>query len=209
MIYAEHILVCVAMPLLIALAFSRDGARRLIASSLAGMGVCLLAAYISSFINALTGVGETQTKVFISPVVEEILKLLPLLAYLFLFEPDEGQLLLSAVGIGTGFAIFENCCYLVVPEMRSFAFVAVRGFAVGVMHVVSAASLAMGLTMARRFRALTLPGILGALSLSATFHGLYNLLVSHPGASAYVGYALPLAIAILLYAVFRKYGFVN
>ena len=209
MIYAEHILVCVAMPLLIALAFTHGSARRFATASLAGMGVCLLAAYISSFINALGGLGEAQTKIFISPVVEEILKLLPLLAYLFLFEPDEGQLILAAVGVGTGFAIFENCCYLVVPEMRSFAFVAVRGCAVGVMHVVSAASLAMGLALVRRFRALTLPGVLGALSLSTTFHGLYNLLVSHSGVPAYIGYALPLVIAALLYAGFRKGGYVS
>ena len=205
MIYAEHILICVAAPLMIALAFTKGASRRFTASVLAGMGVCLLAAYISSFINSLTGIGEAQTKVFISPAVEEIMKLVPLLFCLFLLGLDEKGLLLMAVGVGTGFAIFENCCYLAVPEMRSFAFVAVRGFAVGVMHVVSAVSLALGLALARRFRAVTLPGILGALSLSATFHGLYNLLVSHSGVPAAIGYALPLLTAGLLYAGFRRF----
>ena len=160
---------------------------------------------VSAFIHALIGIGEAQTKVFISPAVEEIMKLLPLVFCLFLLDLDDRGLLLMAVGVGTGFAIFENCCYLAVPEMRSFAFVAVRGFAVGVMHVVSAVSLALGLALARRFRAVTLPGILGALSLSATFHGLYNLLVSHPGAPSAIGYALPLLTAGLLYAGFRRF----
>ena len=205
MIYAEHILICVAAPLMIALAFTKGASRRFTASVLAGMGVCLLAAYISAFINALIGIGEAQTKVFISPAVEEIMKLVPLLFCLFLLGVDERGLLLMAVGVGTGFAIFENCCYLAVPEMRSFAFVAVRGFAVGVMHVVSAVSLALGLALARRFRAVTLPGILGALSLSATFHGLYNLLVSHSGVPAAIGYTLPLLTAGLLYAGFRRF----
>ena len=52
---------------------------------------------------------------------------------------------------------------------------------------------------------MTLPGILGALSLSATFHGLYNLLVSHSGVPAAIGYTLPLLTAGLLYAGFRRF----
>ena len=169
MIYAEHILICVAALLMIAMAFTKGASQRFTASVLAGMGVCLLAAYISSFINSLTGIGEAQTKVLISPAGEEIMKLLPLLFCLFLPGLDEKGLMLMALGMDTGFAIFENCCHLAVPEMRSFTFVAVRGFAVGMMHVVSAVSLALGLALVRRFKAMTLSRILGALSLSATF----------------------------------------
>lgn len=204
MIYAEHILICIAVPLLIALAFIRGNARRFAVSLLAGMGVCLLAAYISSYINSLTGFGETQTAVYISPVVEELMKFLPLLLYLAMLSPENGSLLLAAAGVGTGFAIFENCCFLASPQMSSFAFVAVRGFAVGVMHVVSALSLALGLALVRRFRALQLPGVLGALSLSMTFHGLYNLLVAHPGAPAIIGYILPMLTAVVLYPAWKR-----
>lgn len=204
MIYAEHILICIAVPLLIVMAFIGGDARRFAAALLAGMGVCLLAAYISSYINALTGFGKTRTAVYISPVVEELMKFLPLLLYLSMLSPEDKPLLLAAAGIGAGFAIFENCCYLASPEMSSFAFVAVRGFAVGVMHVVSALSLALGLSLVRRFRALQLPGVLGALSLSMTFHGLYNLLVAHPGAPAVIGYILPLLTAAALFPVYRR-----
>lgn len=204
MIYAEHILICIAVPLLIALVFIRSNAQRFAAALLAGMGVCLLAAYISSFINALTDFGEIPTAVYISPVVEELMKLLPLLLFLNILPPEDGPLLLAAAGIGTGFAIFENCCFLASPEMSSFAFVAVRGFAVGVMHVVSALALALGLVLVRRFRALQLPGVLGALSLSMTFHGLYNLLVAHPGAPAVVGYILPLLTTAVLYPFWKR-----
>lgn len=204
MIYAEHILICIAVPLLIALAFIRGNARRFATALLAGMSVCLLAAYISSFINALTGFGETPTAVYISPVVEELMKLMPLLLFLNVLPPEDGPLLLAAAGIGTGFAIFENCCFLASPQMSNFAFVAVRGFAVGVMHVVSALALALGLALVRRFRALQLPGVLGALSLSMTFHGLYNLLVAHPGAPAVIGYILPLLTAAMIYPAYHR-----
>jgi len=46
--------------------------------------------------------------------------------------------------------------------------------------------------------------IVGALALSTTFHGLYNLLVSAPGASSYIGYVLPLLTAGLLAIPYRR-----
>lgn len=204
MIYAEHVLICITVPLLIALVFIRGDANRFVAAVIAGICVCLLAAYISGFIDEISGFGGERTAVFISPAVEETMKLLPILLYLFLLSPDDNHLLLVAVGVGTGFAIFENCCYLAVPQMQSFAFVAIRGFAVGVMHVISAVALALGLALVRRFQSLTLPGIVGSLSLSTTFHGLYNLAVSHSGISAYIGYSMPLLTAMAAYYVYRK-----
>ena len=201
MIYAEHILVCVSVPLVIALAFTRGSARRFAGFALTGMVICLMSAYISGFADSGS---DINTSVYVSPILEEIMKLLPPLLYLYLMNPEDDDLMLAGVGVGTGFAIFENCCYLTVPEMERFAFVAIRGFSTGVMHVVSAVSLCLGLTLARRIRALTLPGIIGALSLSATFHGLYNLLVSHSGTASMIGYAMPVLTAAMLLPAYRK-----
>ena len=47
-------------------------------------------------------------------------------------------------------------------------------------------------------------GIVGALSMAMTFHGLYNLLVSEPGIPSYIGYVLPMLFALLLYLIDRK-----
>ena len=44
MIYAENILLCIAIPLAISLLFVRGEVRRYIAAFLLGMGVCLIAA---------------------------------------------------------------------------------------------------------------------------------------------------------------------
>ena len=67
------------------------------------------------------------------------------------------------------------------------------------------AALSVGIITARRLRAFSLPALAGAFSLPVIFHGLYNLLVSAPGISSYVGYALPLLAAGLLYLPYRKY----
>ena len=204
MIYAENILICIAVPLLISLAFIQGSARRFAAAFLGGMGVCLLAAYISGFINVTSSMGAEDTAIYISPVVEECMKLLPLLFFLFLFTPQDKTLLIVAVGICAGFATFENCCYILTSGAESLPYILIRGMAVGVMHIVSGVAVTLGLLLARRFKRLTLPGITGALALSMIFHALYNLLVSEPGIPAFIGYALPLLTAAALYFPYRR-----
>lgn len=205
MIYAENILLCVAVPLLLSMLFIRGQARRFVLAFVVGMLVCLLAAYVSGYLQFLIDWTEKDVRVFLSPVVEELMKLLPMLIVLLLLNPEDEGLLLMAVGLGAGFATFENSCSLLTGAVSSLPYVLVRGMAVGVMHIVSVAALSIGIITARRFRALSLPALTGAFSLSVNFHGLYNLLVSAPGASAYVGYALPLLAAGALYLPYRAF----
>ena len=204
MIYAENILLCIAVPLLLSIIFIKGDARLFSASFLIGMSVCLISAYISGFLDLVTGMGVNDTSVFLSPIVEEIMKLLPLVFIIVLIEPEDKTTLITAVGIGAGFATFENCCYILTFGVESFSYVLIRGMAVGIMHVVSLLMLAIGLILARHFDVMSLPAVMGALSLSVTFHGLYNLLVSSPGISSAVGYAMPIAAAAVLYLPFRK-----
>lgn len=204
MIYAENILICIAVPLLIATLFTRGNTQRFVISSLVGMGVCLLAAYISGFVCSVSGMGEEETAIFISPVIEEIMKLIPLLFYLMMFKPEDEQILIHATGIGTGFATFENCCYILTKGAASLPYIMIRGMAVGVMHIVSILALAFGIILARKYNALSFSSLAGALALSMTFHGLYNLLVSAPGVASLVGYALPLITAVFLFIIYRR-----
>ena len=207
MIYAENIMVCIAVPLLLSLLFVRGNVRRFTGSFLLGMGVCLLAAYISGFLSLVGGLSAEDTAVFISPVVEEMMKFLPLLFFLYLFQPEDDSFTMTALGIGAGFATFENCCYLLSSGAESLTFVLIRGMVVGVMHIVSILALSLGIVMARRYRALTFPGLVGALSLSSTFHALYNLLVSAPGVTTVIGYILPILTAGILYLPFQRLRF--
>ncbi|MBQ1384836.1 MAG: PrsW family intramembrane metalloprotease [Eubacterium sp.] len=204
MIYAENIFICIAVPLLISLLFAEGSARGFIASFLTGTAVCLLSAYISGFLQIVSGMSVSDTAVFLSPVVEEIMKFLPMLFVLFIFMPEDSGLFIAAIGIGAGFATFENCCYLLSSGAASLRYMLIRGLAVGVMHIISMLTLAFGLVLVRRVRLLSLPGIAGAFSLSVIFHGLYNLLVSEPGISSAIGYILPLATAALLYFPYRS-----
>ena len=204
MIYSENVWVCLAVPLLLTLFFLRDKARQFVLNFLLGMAACLLGAYVSGFVDAASGLGVEDTAIFISPVVEEAMKFLPLLFYFPMFDPDDAHLILAAVGVGAGFASFENICSMIVSGTESLGFLLIRGLAVGVMHIVSVFAMTMGLVIARRFQALRLSSTLGALSLSMLFHGVYNLLVSKSGVTSWIGYVLPLLTALMLFLALRR-----
>lgn len=204
MIYSENILLCIAIPLIVTLVFLRRSAQRFTVSFLLGMGACLISAYISGYVGLVTQASSTDTAVYFSPVIEETMKLLPIVFFLSLYDPDEGEMLPCAIALGAGFATFENCCYLLAVGSESLRFTLVRGFAVGVMHIVSMVAMSLGILLARRYHTPPLAGSVGALAMSTTFHALYNLLVSEPGMPSYIGFALPLLMTGLLFIPYRR-----
>ena len=204
MIYAENILICIVGPLIVALAFTKGKTKRFIGSFVVGMLACLFAAYIGGFWELKAALGREDTSIFISPVVEEIVKFIPMLLYVFMFEPNDEELILTCTGLGTGFATFENLCQLLAAGSESLPYILIRGFAVGIMHIVSVLIMTFAFIMLRRKSALSVAVIMGGLSLSTSVHSLYNLLVSAPGLSSYIGYVLPLTMAVILYFIRKR-----
>ena len=204
MIYSENIFVCMIVPIFVTLVFARGNARRLEFNFIIGMFACLLGAYISGFFNAVSGMGVEDTAIFVSPVVEEAMKFLPLFFYFYMFEPDDDSIFLAAVGVGAGFASYENVCYMVSSGAESLSFLLIRGLAVGVMHIVSVYASVFGIVIARKLKAMRISSIVGALSLSMLFHGTYNLLVSAPGLTSYIGFAVPILTAVAMLLAMRR-----
>ena len=204
MIYSENIFVCMIVPIVVTLVFAKGSARRLELNFIIGMTACLLGAYIGGFFNAVSGLGVEDTAIFVSPVVEEAMKFLPLFFYFYMFEPDDDSIFLAAVGIGAGFASFENVCYMVSSGAESLSFLLIRALAVGVMHIVSVYASVFGLVIARRLKAMRISSTVGALALSMLFHGTYNLLVSSPGITSYIGFAVPLLTAVAMLFALRR-----
>ena len=204
MIYSENILICMAIPLVLSLFFTQGDVRRFVFNFIIGMVVCLLGAYISGFIDVITGNGVEETAIFISPVVEETVKFLPLLFYFYMFIPTDKELFNAAVGLGVGFSMFENVCSMISAGTESLVFLLIRGLAVGVMHIVSVMALILGLIIAKKFKALQISSMIGALSVSMLFHGMYNLLVSEPGIASHIGYMMPLLTALIILLAYKR-----
>lgn len=204
MIYAENILLCIAIPFLVSVLFLRGESRRYVSAFLLGMGMCLIAAYISGFLSLVANLEQNEASIFLSPMVEELIKLLPLLFFLVLFEPEDHNFIMLAVAIGAGFSTFENCCYILSYGAESITYIMIRGLAVGVMHIVSILSLSIWLIFVKRLHVFSFPSVVGGLSIAMSFHALYNLLVSEAGATRVIGYLLPLLTAVCLYPLYRR-----
>ena len=159
MIYAENILICIAVPLAISLLFTKGNARRLLVCILTGMFVCIFSAYISGFLEVASGFSSEDTSIFLSPIVEEVMKLFSILFCIYVFEATDKEIQLFAVGIGAGFATFENCCFIISAGTPHLTFVLIRGFAVGVMHIVTLVALAKGIQLLKTYKVCSLAGI--------------------------------------------------
>ena len=136
MTYIENIFLCLALPMLLSLLFISGSPRRFTLFVVLGMATCLLSAYVSSFFMGRHQCSAVTTAIEIAPVCEEILKLLPLLLYFLIFEPDSHKLTPAAIGIAVGFATFENVCYLTENGAGSFVFLLIRGMSAGALHLV-------------------------------------------------------------------------
>lgn len=199
--YIENIYVCLAAPLLVAALCLRARRRLTMLFLLAGMTACLLSSYISTFLAAAQGVDALVASLEIAPVVEESMKFFPLLFYLLVFEPRRETTADEALLIAVGFATFENVCYLTGSGAGNVASLLVRGFGAGAMHVVCGVMTAAGLSYLWGRTYLRVAGTLGLLGLAATYHAIYNLLVSQVGAAAIIGYLLPVLTAVLTAAL--------
>lgn len=200
--YIENIYVCLAAPLLIAALCVRGNGRKMMLFLLGGMTVCLLASYINTFFAALTGISTLTASVEIAPMTEEIMKFLPIVFYLLVFEPERKELPSGILMTAVGFATFENACYLTSNGAADVIHLLIRGFGTGSMHVVCGFLVAIGIIYLWDRTWLQFAGTAGLLSVAITFHGIYNILVSQTGTAAMVGYLIPL-ITIIMTLVFR------
>ena len=204
MTYIENIFLCLALPMLLSLLFTSGSPRRFTLFVVLGMATCLLSAYVSSFFMGRHQCSAVTTAIEIAPVCEEILKLLPLLLYFLIFEPDSHKLTPAAIGIAVGFATFENVCYLIQNGADRFSFIFFRGFGTGAMHVLCGLIVGGGLAYTWQRTWLKIAGTCGLLGAAITLHAIYNLLIAYGGAAQYVAYALPvLLVAAGRWSAFR------
>lgn len=200
--YIENIFICLAAPILFVIVCVRG--RRPKASMtfvFLGMTACLLSSYISTFAAAAMGVNASIASTDIAPFVEEIMKFLPVLFFIAVFEPSKISALNCIIMVSAGFATLENVCYLIENGASSITHLAVRGFGTGAMHVVCGMIVAWGIYYLWDRAYLRTAGTVGLVASAIAYHGIYNVLVSQQGIPAYIGYLIPLFTVVLVFRV--------
>ena len=206
MTYIENVFACIAAPLLVAALCAGRGHARFFIFAIAGMSACLLSAYVNTFFAALLDASLLEATAEIAPVVEEIMKLLPLVFYLLVFEPEGDRIRAAILVTAVGFATFENVCYLIENGAEDLGFLLIRGFGTGAMHIVCGVIVGYGMVYVWPRGALRAAGSCALLGTAVVFHGVYNLLASYGGRVQYVAYALPLLLLAAAFAARQLYA---
>lgn len=205
MTYMENVFVCIVGPLLLTTLYMGRKYYSTFTFCVTGMGVCILSAYINTFFAKLYGADLINATTQIAPVIEEILKLLPIIFYLLVFEPKPEKITRAVLIVAAAFATFENICYLIENGASQLSFILIRGFGTGAMHIVCGAIASYGLVYVWKHSWLKIAGTFGLLGAAINFHAIYNLLIAYGGISQYVAYSLPVFSLVVGTIVYRLY----
>lgn len=195
--FIENIFICLAAPFLIAAVILESGRKKSYIFIVSGMLACIVSAYLNTFFSGLYNAGGVTATMEITPVIEETAKLLPLIFYIMVFEPDSGSAAEAAIHTAIGFATFENICYLVQNGTDDLFHLMVRGCSTGAMHIVCAFITGYGLKLAERMPKIIAASVSGLLCVAITYHAVFNMLMGAGGTVANIGYAVPLATLAL------------
>lgn len=202
MTYIENIFICLVAPMVLSVFFTIGRARKFMIFVILGKLMCLLSAYVSGFLMALYGANAATTAIEIVPVCEEVLKILPVVPYYLIFEPNLRELPTATIAIAVGFATLENACYLAENGAADFTVLLIRGFAAGALHLLCGVVSGFGMRSVFRWKWLAFTGTVGLIGVCAGLHGIYNLLISAQGAWRMCGYLFP-AIVIMALMIAR------
>ena len=159
----------------------------------------MLSAYVNSFFMNYYQTNATTTMIEITPVCEEVMKLLPLLFYFLIFEPEKKQVTSAALALSVGFATFENACYLTENGASQFSFLLIRGISAGAVHILCGILIGCGMAYVFYHRWLRLTGTIGLVGACIILHASYNLLITADGVWRRIGYVFPSLVILLLF----------
>ena len=171
-------------------------ARTIVFFEIVGILLCLMAANINGLIQNVSTYTQAMLTITITPIVEEVLKAIPLMIFIFAFSDDKMQATSVGLAIGTGFAILENTYILLNSNSVDFLWALGRGFGSGLMHGLAPALIGFGICVLKKYKGVLVAGIFSALTLASIFHGTYNVLVQSK--LRYIGFVLPLIVYIPL-----------
>ena len=208
---AELILIlfiCFFIPTVMALFLVKGESKITLLFMIIGIFVCLFASYINGFAESISkSFTRMQLTYIVTPLVEEVLKAIPIVVFVFMFNPKKEHLLSCAMMLGIGFSILENAYILASNiETVTITWSVVRGIGAGLMHGVSTLLIGYGLSYVRVHRRLALTGTYGLLILATLYHACFNLLIQSD--YRFYGILMPimtfLPILLILYRKRRR-----
>ena len=196
--------ICIVAPLVMMTLMLRNRSRILVGYMLVGIFVSLFASELNTILLDLHGGNLAYVTTTVTPVVEEILKALPVLFYAVVFSDDRDRVMPIAFATGVGFAMFENMVILVQNVGNvTIGWAVIRGFATALMHAVCTVAIGYGICLVRKRKKMFYCGTFALLALASIYHGIFNMLVQSD--YKYLGFFLPALSYIPILFLHYKY----
>lgn len=171
----------------------------------------LIGIFISVFVSEINGILSTllpisifELTIIVTPITEEILKMLPILFYALIISDKRETLFTASMATGIGFAVLENAYYLLNTPGFNMIDAIIRAFGSGLMHGMCTLLVGVGISFVKKKPKIFAVGIFALLSTAITYHGIYNILVQTK--YKFIGFLLPIAtyLPFLLWRIKNK-----
>lgn len=183
------LLICVLPPLLLMMLIYKGSSRTILISLLIGCFMGYYSAEVSGFIKnsfQISFIPMTSTG---TPLIEETLKIIPVIVFAFFFKPKSRLLLEYSFTIGVGFAIMENLNFMAsglfngVP-LYMLLFRCIMG---GAIHGGNTLMVGFGVSFIHSKRKLFFTGTFALFSLAVVLHSISNMVANSGQQLAVIG----------------------
>ena len=205
------VFICFALPFLLGIPIVRKQTRQVLLFTFIGMCCCLFISEVNGLLNASIGQDLFYVTTNITPLTEELIKMLPILIYAIFISSERQALLTIAFMTGLGFALLENSTILVetvvVHGSIDILWALIRTLGAGLLHSLCTTAVGVGISFIRDQKKIFLCGTFALLSSAIVYHSVYNSLIQSD--YKYLGAAMPmltyLIVVTILVVSYRKH----
>ena len=186
--------VSVFIPILLMACLIEKKARQPIVFVLIGIFVSVFAAEVNGVLHSLLPLTTYEMTIIVTPISEEILKAIPILAFATVLSAKKEALFTASMAVGIGFAVLENAFYLLNDTSFNMFDAVIRAFGAGLMHGMCTLLVGVGISFVKKKSKIFVVGTFALLSTAITYHGIYNMLVQSDFRA--IGFLLPITTYI-------------
>ena len=183
--------VSISVPIMLMALLVEKKSRFPIIFILVGIFVSVFSSEVNGVLAKMLPMDVYSVTVVVTPVTEELFKMLPILYYAVFMSDKKEKLFTASMATGIGFAILENAFYLLNYPNFTMLNAVIRAFGAGLMHGMCTLLVGVGISFVKKKSKLFAVGTFGLLSTAIVYHGIYNILIQSEYST--VGALLPIA----------------
>lgn len=189
-----NLFVCMFFPILLMTMLVEKKARHPLIFVLLGIFISGFASEVNGLLLVLFNMDLFRFTTTVTPITEEILKVLPILFYAIVISDKRERLFTASMATGIGFAVIENAYFILNHTDFNMIDAIIRAFGAGLMHGMCTLLVGVGISFVKVKKKLFAVGTFALLSAAITYHGIYNMLIQSD--FDIIGALLPIATYI-------------